>query len=195
MALMALMLALAANIGVGTMVSSFRLTFEGWLDQRLAAELYITTRDEAQAEAVREYLEPRTEAILPIWSADSTVAGRPGEVFGVVDHATYRDHWPLLTGSADAWDAVAAGEGVLVNEQTWRALGFKAGRPGAAGRRRADAACRRLYRLRQSQRSSHDRPRPRLRRAMARRYRVCAIGLRVDPEDAPALTDALRAAL
>ena len=36
LALMALLLALAANVGVGTMVSSFRLTFTGWLDQRLA---------------------------------------------------------------------------------------------------------------------------------------------------------------
>ncbi|ETX29842.1 ABC transporter permease [Roseivivax isoporae LMG 25204] len=33
--LMALLLALAANIGVGTMVGSFRTTFTGWLDQRL----------------------------------------------------------------------------------------------------------------------------------------------------------------
>ena len=42
---MALLLALAANIGVGTMVSSFRLTFTGWLDQRLASELYVTADD------------------------------------------------------------------------------------------------------------------------------------------------------
>jgi putative ABC transport system permease protein len=129
MALMALMLALAANIGVGTMVSSFRLTFEGWLDQRLAAELYITTRDEAQSQAVRAYLEPRTDAVLPIWSADSEIAGRPGEVFGVVDHATYRDHWPLLVSQTGAWDAVTTGDGVLVNEQTWRGLGLPLGAP------------------------------------------------------------------
>ena len=39
LALMALLLALAANIGVGTMVSSFRQTFVGWLDQRLAVRI------------------------------------------------------------------------------------------------------------------------------------------------------------
>ncbi|CAH2408876.1 hypothetical protein MES5069_740029 [Mesorhizobium escarrei] len=38
LALMALLLALAANVGVSTMVGSFRLTFSGWLDQRLASE-------------------------------------------------------------------------------------------------------------------------------------------------------------
>lgn len=58
LALAALLLALAANIGVGTMVSSFRLTFTGWLDQRLAAELYISARDDAQAAEITAYLAP-----------------------------------------------------------------------------------------------------------------------------------------
>ncbi|XHC19094.1 ABC transporter permease [Oceanicaulis alexandrii] len=133
MALMALMLALAANIGVGTMVSSFRLTFEGWLDQRLAAELYVTTRDDAQSEAVRTFLEARSDAVLPIWSADAAIEDQPGEVFGVVDHATYRDHWPLLLTAPDAWDAVMAGEGLLLNEQSWRRLGIELGEPVRVG--------------------------------------------------------------
>ncbi|WP_300529436.1 ABC transporter permease [Maricaulis sp.] len=133
LALMALMLALATNIGVGTMVSSFRLTFEGWLDQRLAAELYVTTRDETQSAQVHEWLEPRTEAVLPIWSAESEIAGRSGEVFGVVDHATYRDNWPLLIATDTAWDEVAAGNGILVNEQAWRSLGLALGDPVRLG--------------------------------------------------------------
>jgi putative ABC transport system permease protein len=41
LALMALLLAMAANVGVSTMVSSFRQTFTGFLDQRLAPELYV----------------------------------------------------------------------------------------------------------------------------------------------------------
>jgi len=131
--LMALMLALAANIGVGTMVSSFRLTFEGWLDQRLAAELYVTTRDDAQSEAVRAFLETRSDAVLPIWSAEAAIDNQPGEVFGVVDHATYRDHWPLLLSAPGAWDAVMAGEGVLLNEQSWRRLGLELGEPVRVG--------------------------------------------------------------
>src|SRR5690606_24926404 len=49
LARMALLLALAAKIGVGTMVKSARLTFEGWLDQRLAAELYVEAADAEQA--------------------------------------------------------------------------------------------------------------------------------------------------
>lgn len=40
-AMMALLLALTANLGVDTLVGSFRTALEGWLDQRLAADLYI----------------------------------------------------------------------------------------------------------------------------------------------------------
>ena len=120
LALMALMLALAANLGVSTMVGSFRVTFTGWLDQRLAAELYVTGRTEAEAAQIAAYLTPRTEALLPIVSAETTLGGTPGAVFGVVDHATYRDHWPLIDGTADAWNRLAEGSGMIVNEQLAR---------------------------------------------------------------------------
>lgn len=40
-AAMAFMLALASNIGMETMVGSFRNTTETWLDQRLAADIYV----------------------------------------------------------------------------------------------------------------------------------------------------------
>lgn len=39
---MALQLAIAAAIGIGVMVSSFRSSVEIWLGQRLAADLYVT---------------------------------------------------------------------------------------------------------------------------------------------------------
>jgi putative ABC transport system permease protein len=120
LALMALLLALSANIGVGTMVSSFRQTFLGWLDQRLAAELYVTARDEDEAARLRQWLPGRTDAVLPIWSVEGEVLGQQMQIFGVADDPTYRDHWPLITGTPDVWDKVASGQGALVNEQLWR---------------------------------------------------------------------------
>ena len=120
LALMALLLALAANIGVGTMVSSFRLTFTGWLDQRLASELYVSAPTPAEAPALRAFLEQRADTVLPIWHAQARVAGQTAEIYGVVDHATYRDNWPMLDLAPDAWDRVAAGTGVMVNEQLAR---------------------------------------------------------------------------
>jgi putative ABC transport system permease protein len=127
LAMMALLLALAANVGVGTMVASFRATFTGWLDQRLASELYLTAESPAQAEAIQDWLAPRVDAILPIAAAETPLLGQPGEVYGVVDHATYRDHWPLLNALPGVWDLVARGEGVLVNEQLARRAGLDLG--------------------------------------------------------------------
>jgi putative ABC transport system permease protein len=129
LALMALLLALAANIGVSTMVGSFRGTFLGWLDQRLAPELYITASDADEAARLRAFLAPRTQAILPIVSAEIPLAGRPGEVFGQIDHATYRDNWPLLQAAPDAWDRLAAGQAVIINEQLSRFADLSLGDP------------------------------------------------------------------
>ncbi|MEM6897761.1 MAG: FtsX-like permease family protein, partial [Pseudomonadota bacterium] len=120
MALMALLLALAANIGVGTMVSSFRATFTGWLDQRLASELYMTATTPSQAAALRALLDAEAHATLPLRTAEARLAGAPGDVLGVVDHQTYRDGWPLIVAAARPWERVAAGEGALINEQLWR---------------------------------------------------------------------------
>ncbi|WP_081160485.1 ABC transporter permease [Ensifer aridi] len=120
LALMALLLALAANVGVGTMVSSFRLTFIGWLDQRLAAELYVAARNEPEADRLRAWLATKVESVLPIVSVDAEIRGQPMQIFGVVDDPTYREHWPLIVVMPDVWDRVASGEGVLVNEQFWR---------------------------------------------------------------------------
>jgi len=124
LALMALLLAMAANVGVSTMVSSFRLTFNGFLDQRLASELYITaTPDQADAIAGLDGVT----AILPILSVDQPVAGQPASVYGVRDHATYRDNWRMLRAAPRVWDRLAAGEGVLVNEQLYRRAGLDLG--------------------------------------------------------------------
>ncbi|MFK0335377.1 ABC transporter permease [Rhizobium sp. NPDC090275] len=127
LALMALLLALSANIGVGTMVSSFRLTFNAWLDQRLAAELYVTAKDEAQAARLRAWLATRSISVLPIWSTDGDVAGEQVQVFGVADDPTYREHWPLIASQGRVWDTVAQGEGALINEQMWRRGAAKIG--------------------------------------------------------------------
>lgn len=120
LALMALLLALAANVGVGTMVSSFRLTFTGWLDQRLVSELYLTARDDAQGEEIARWLAPRSDAVLPIRSAEFTVQSVPVTVYGVVDHPTYSKNWPLLEQAPDAWDRVNAGAAAFINEQLAR---------------------------------------------------------------------------
>jgi putative ABC transport system permease protein len=127
LALMALLLAMAANVGVSTMVSSFRLTFVGFLDQRLASELYVTTSDAAQAEELIRFLEDKVDAILPLLSVDREVQGLPAEIYGARDHATYRDNWRFLSAAPEAWDMLFRGEGLLVNEQLYRRAGLELG--------------------------------------------------------------------
>jgi len=127
LALMALLLALAANIGVTTMVSSFRLTFTAWLDQRLAAELYVTVQNDHQGAALQDWLAARDIPALPVRRADLRYEGLPLRVYGVVDHATYRDHWPLLDAKSDAWDRMFRHGAAMINEQMARRHGLKPG--------------------------------------------------------------------
>ncbi|MEM9319472.1 MAG: ABC transporter permease [Pseudomonadota bacterium] len=115
LALMALLLALAANIGVSTMVGSFRETFITWLDQRLGSELYVFAQGDPAP--LRDFLEPRAEAVLPVMGLDRPILGAPGRLRMLADHATYRDGWPLLAAAPDAWDQLQSGQGVLINEQ------------------------------------------------------------------------------
>lgn len=127
LALMALLLALSANIGVSTMVGSFRTTFLGWLDQRLASELYVTAQSPDEAALIIQTLTPDVDAILPIVSTQIRLFDRPADVFGVVDHETYREAWPFLSAAPNAWDQLATGDAILINEQLARRENLRIG--------------------------------------------------------------------
>ncbi len=128
LALMALLLALAVNIGVGTMVDGFRLTFEDWLEDRLAADLYVRTTPE-DAPALEAWLAARPEVavVLPEAQAETALDGWPTDVEGFTDDPLWRARWPLLSALPDAWDRVAAGEGAFISEQLARRLGVWTG--------------------------------------------------------------------
>ena len=119
LALMALLLALAVNVGVGTMVETFSRTFVSWLDGRLAADVYINASDNAQAIAIKNWLRERAEvqAILPGARAETQLDGAPIEILGLTDHSTYREHWPLLQSVPDAWTRLRPGDAGFVSEQ------------------------------------------------------------------------------
>ncbi|RST85378.1 FtsX-like permease family protein [Aquibium carbonis] len=127
LALMALLLAMAANVGVSTMVSSFRLTFVGFLDQRLSAELYVDAAAVRDRVALERFLEARADEVLPILSVETELAGLPAELYGARVGATYRENWRFLEAAPDAWDQVAKGEAVIVNEQLSRRAGLRLG--------------------------------------------------------------------
>ncbi len=125
LALMALLLALAANIGAGSMTAGFRQTFSDWLEQRLTAELYLNPQNPAQARALYDWLQqqPQLAAVLPNWQVSIQINGWPTDVFGVIDHPTYRQHWPLLEAVGDKpWDQLATDDVVMLSEQLARRL-------------------------------------------------------------------------
>jgi putative ABC transport system permease protein len=124
LALMALLLALAVNVGVGTMVESFSRTFLVWLDGRLAADVYVNAANDAQTTEIRAWLRerPEVDAVLPGGRADTQLGGAPIEVLGLPDHATYRDNWPLLQSTDNVWIKLRPGDACLVSEQLARRL-------------------------------------------------------------------------
>jgi putative ABC transport system permease protein len=129
LALMALLLALAANIGAGSMTSGFRLTFNNWLEQRLTAELYLNPHNPAQAEQLNTWLtqQPLVQAVLPTWQVAVQLQGWPADVFGVVDAPTYRQHWPLLQAARAPWDQLLRNDTLMLSEQLARRLNVHVG--------------------------------------------------------------------
>ncbi len=124
LALGALLLALATNIGVGAMVEGFRTTFVSWLDERLVAEAYLEAASESDRSRIEAFLSTRAEVreILPTARAPSQLAGGPIEVFGLRPSETYREHFPTLSAKPDAWERLASGQAALVSEQLARRL-------------------------------------------------------------------------
>ena len=129
LALMALLLALAVNVGVSTMVETFSRTFVGWLNGRLAADVYISAADNSQAIAIRSWLKDRSEvqAILSGGRAETQVQGQPVELFGLPDHALYRERWPLLETAPRAWTQLVPGNAAFISEQLSRRLNVRVG--------------------------------------------------------------------
>ncbi|MFP7672914.1 ABC transporter permease [Marivita sp. S0852] len=123
LALMALLLATAANVGVSTMVSSFRVTFVDFLDQRLAPELFVRLEDAAQSASLEAILIANTREVLPLLSVETEIEGIPSDLFGVRVGPTYRDNWLFLADSPDVWDRVDQGDAVVVSEQLARRAG------------------------------------------------------------------------
>ncbi|MCG6207235.1 ABC transporter permease [Rhodopseudomonas sp. HC1] len=196
LALMALLLALGVNVGVGTMVESFSRTFVRWLDGRLAAEVYLNAASDQQAGEIKAWLKQRPEvtALLPGARAEVKLDGWPAEIIGFADDPTYRDNWPLLERTPDVWDAVARGDGAMISEQLSRrmklSLGDRIEVPTGSGAWPLRVAA--IY-------ADYGNPRGQIGvdyRALIAHFPDVAqtrFGLRVEPSRVPALVDDLRA--
>lgn len=124
LALMALLLTLSANIGIGGMVTGFRETFLSWLDERLVAEIYYETATAEDALKIEAWAqnEQEIDAILPVWRAKALVENQPVELMGMTFHDTYIRHFPLLSSKENVWESLRSSDAILVSEQLARRL-------------------------------------------------------------------------
>ncbi|WP_428776235.1 FtsX-like permease family protein, partial [Vibrio sp.] len=116
-ATMAFMLALAANIGVETMVGSFRDTTERWLSQRLAADLYLFPMH-STSDRVKHWLSDQPEVQSVWWRLETEVSTEQGTV-QVVSSGDSEDEMDALTiklGVPNYWFQLHQNNGVLISE-------------------------------------------------------------------------------
>lgn len=119
--LMALSLAIAANIGVETMTSSFRLTFANWINQRFDADVYIPLSNTDETQALQRWLDAENIRNRPLYSADFTDAEHPTRLWGIVEDPSYAENWPMIVQASNSWTRLHQGEGAMINEQMARA--------------------------------------------------------------------------
>ncbi|MDA0116628.1 MULTISPECIES: ABC transporter permease [Vibrio] len=127
-ATMAFMLAMAANIGVETMVGSFRDTTDKWLSQRLAADLYIYPNNSAAAR-MSGWLAKQPEVDSVWWRWEKEVNSNKG-VLQVVSTGASEGELNALTvklGIPDYWYHLHHSKGVMISESMALKLGIRPG--------------------------------------------------------------------
>ncbi|UBH25997.1 ABC transporter permease [Aeromonas enteropelogenes] len=129
-AVMALQLAIAAAIGIGVMVSSFRSSVEIWLGQRLAADLYVTApKGVAGSKGTLSQATFNTILTTPEVSAVSRRSVHPARWQGQPIEWTQMDFIPELKAAypllAGRWPATP--DEVLASEPLTVRLGVRVG--------------------------------------------------------------------
>ena len=123
LAMMAMLLALCANIAMNTLVGSFEITLKKWLDARLHADLYIRPNPN-QIDALILLLnnDPKVEAIYDQWTIDSNLNRIETPQTQVPIDLVSRDHLSLTETTVfkitadDFWPEFTKGHYVMISE-------------------------------------------------------------------------------
>lgn len=129
--LVALQFALAMVLAVQALVTTFEDTFDRWLAQRLEAAYYIEVPAGADSRQATDWLASQQASVPGLqWhlvtrgSTQLVVAGKTREqtvdVFALTPVSSLIRGWTLLDAEDRPWEALAAGEGVMINEQLAR---------------------------------------------------------------------------
>ncbi|KLN63863.1 ABC transporter permease [Vibrio sp. VPAP30] len=124
LAMMAMLLAVTANIGMNTLVGSFESTLKQWLEQRLHADIYVSP---AQGEIanVESALEQFVgiETVYKQYYVDESLQGLP-TLLGTKDKDTLEQTMVFKSHLDNFWQRFYQGELVAISEPTAVKLGL-----------------------------------------------------------------------
>ncbi|MEJ2763675.1 ABC transporter permease [Photobacterium sp. MCCC 1A19761] len=125
---MAFMLALASNIGMETMVGSFRNTTQVWLDQRLAADIYVRP-SMSVAPRIAQWLEKRDDVRQVWWQWRKELPTDEGTLQVVSIGGTQQEQEALSIKVAipEYWQKLHHQRAVLVSESLALKRGWQPG--------------------------------------------------------------------
>ncbi|MCG6344591.1 ABC transporter permease [Vibrio fluvialis] len=127
-ATMAFMLAMAANIGVETMVGSFRDTTEKWLTQRLAADVYLYPTN-SSASRMSDWLvkQPEVKDVWWRWEKDFSTDKGVLQVVSTGASDGELDSLTVKLGVPNYWYHLHHSRGVMISESMAIKLGIRPG--------------------------------------------------------------------
>ncbi|CAH0533392.1 hypothetical protein VST7929_01258 [Vibrio stylophorae] len=127
-AAMAFMLALASNIGMATTVGSFRATTESWLEQRLAADVYIQPPARLERR-IADWLNRQDEVQSIWWQLRKELRSSKGimQVMSTGDSEGEKNAMAIKTAEPDYWQRLHHENSVLVSESLALRMGWELG--------------------------------------------------------------------
>ncbi|MGI9876692.1 FtsX-like permease family protein [Vibrio chagasii] len=124
LAMMALLLAVTANMGMNTLVGSFESTLKQWLEQRLHADIYVSPAqgEIANVERALEQFE-NVETVYKQYYVDDNLQGLP-TLLGTKDKDTLAQTMVFKSQLDNFWQRFYQGELVAISEPTAVKLGL-----------------------------------------------------------------------
>ncbi|GAJ74465.1 LOW QUALITY PROTEIN: AttF component of AttEFGH ABC transport system [Vibrio sp. JCM 18905] len=127
LAMMALLLAVTANMGMNTLVGSFESTLKQWLEQRLHADIYVSPAQGEIADVERALGQfDKVETVYKQYYVDDNLQGLP-ILLGTKDKDTLEQTMVFKSHLENFWQRFYRGELVAISEPTAVKLGLSLG--------------------------------------------------------------------
>ncbi|MDG2933051.1 ABC transporter permease, partial [Vibrio parahaemolyticus] len=118
LAMMALLLAVTANMGMNTLVGSFESTLKQWLEQRLHADIYVSPAQGEIADVERALGQfDKVETVYKQYYVDDNLQGLP-ILLGTKDKDTLEQTMVFKSHLENFWQRFYQGESVAISEPT-----------------------------------------------------------------------------